>query len=81
MRPIIYASVATALAATGAFSAAQAKQVVPMHTQDVTKTVTQAFRSVAVSADYGAITLRPGRRATPIRVRRRWRARRRTAPS
>lgn len=64
MRPIIYASVATALAATGAFSAAQAKQVVPMHTQDVTKTVTQAFRSVAVSADYGAITLRPGRRAT-----------------
>src|SRR5437660_5602063 len=60
MRRIIHALAATVVVATGTFSVAQAKQVVPMHTQDVTKTVTQGFRSIAVSADYATITLRPG---------------------
>jgi hypothetical protein len=74
MRRIVYVLVATGLAATGAFSAAQAKQVIPMHTQDVTKTVTQAFRSVAVSADYGGVTLKSGS-TTTIRAHEEWNVR------
>lgn len=64
MRRIIYACITSSLAVTGAISVAQAKQVVPVHSQDVQRTVSQAFRSIHVSADYGNVTLRPGATAT-----------------
>lgn len=52
------------MVATGVAGVAHAKQIIPMHTQDVQKTVTQPFHSVAVSADYADVTLRPGRTTT-----------------
>jgi DUF4097 and DUF4098 domain-containing protein YvlB len=64
MYRIIYALTATTLTATGAFSVAQAKQIIPMHAQDISKTVTGDYRSVAVSGDYATIKLRTGRSST-----------------
>jgi len=63
MPRIISVLAALAVVATGAFSAAQAKQIVRLHSQDVQKSVTAAFRSVEVSGDASNIALRPGRTA------------------
>ncbi|HET6911331.1 MAG TPA: DUF4097 family beta strand repeat-containing protein [Mycobacteriales bacterium] len=71
MPRFIYVLAASAVVATGAFSAAQAKQIVPLHSQDVQKTVTAAFRSVEISGDGSNIALRPGR-TTVVQAHEEW---------
>lgn len=60
MRGVIGAVLAGSLVAPGAWAAASAGQVVPLHSQDVRHDVTQRITSLTVTGDTSRITLRRG---------------------
>jgi DUF4097 and DUF4098 domain-containing protein YvlB len=59
MRRVVLAGLALVLVAVGAI-AAQAKQVIPMHSADVAQGIAGRFHAVQVSADEGSITITAG---------------------
>jgi DUF4097 and DUF4098 domain-containing protein YvlB len=62
MHRSVYVAVGLVVAGGAVVNAAAAKQVVPLHSAEVTKALPAAFRSVSITVDEGAVRLHVGNR-------------------